>query len=204
MSTGHKLCVVDDDENVRLSLRALLESAEYAVEDFDSALRYLASASLARCDCLIVDVRMPEMNGLELQEELSRRGFGFPVVVITGHGDVSLAVRAMKGGALDFIEKPFDEEILLAAIRRALEVGKRARDEAAEARAAKDLLALLTPRERHVLDQLVAGRSNKVAAYELGISPRTIEIHRARIMDKMHVRSLSEVVRIALAAARTA
>ncbi|HTQ15508.1 MAG TPA: response regulator [Rhizomicrobium sp.] len=202
MSDAQLVCVVDDDESVRLSLRALLEASAYTVNDFDSALRFLASDALGRCDCLVVDVRMPEMNGLALQEELNRRGRVFPVIVITGHGDVPLAVRAMKAGALDFIEKPFDGEVMLASVGRALEVSRATRDEAAEARAAKDLLDLLTPRERNVLEQLVAGRSNKVAAYELGISPRTVEIHRARIMDKFNVRSLSEVVRIALTATR--
>jgi two-component system response regulator FixJ len=147
---------------------------------------------------------MPEMDGLELQEELARRAIIIPVIIMTGHGDVPLAVRAMKAGALDFLEKPFEEEAMLGSIRRALDLGRQKHDQIAEARAAQDLLALLTPRERHVLDQLVAGRSNKVAAYELGISPRTIEIHRARIMDKMNARSLSDLVRTALAAARTA
>ncbi|MGH6873357.1 MAG: response regulator transcription factor [Rhizomicrobium sp.] len=204
MTQTQLICVVDDDESVRGSLRALLESGGLAVLDFVSARQFLAATALERCECLVVDIRMPEMNGLELQEELIRRGHGFPVVVITGHGDVPLAVRAMKAGALDFIEKPFDADTMLASVRRALETGRTRRDEEAEARAAKDLLALLTPRERHVLEQLVAGRSNKVAAYELGISPRTIEIHRARIMEKMKVRSLSEVVRIALTATRLA
>jgi len=147
---------------------------------------------------------MPEMDGLELQEELARRGIIIPVIIMTGHGDVPLAVRAMKAGALDFLEKPFEEEAMLGSVRRALDLGRQKHDQMAEARAAQDLLALLTPRERHVLDQLVAGRSNKVAAYELGISPRTIEIHRARIMDKMNARSLSDLVRTALAAARLA
>jgi two-component system response regulator FixJ len=146
---------------------------------------------------------MPEMDGLTLQEEVVKQKRGLPVVIITGHGDVPLAVRAMKAGAVDFIEKPFDDEMLLSSISRALEIGNKTRSEAAEASAAERLLALLTPRERTVLDQLVVGRSNKVAAHELGISPRTIEIHRAHIMDKMNARSLSDLVRISLAAGRS-
>ncbi len=144
---------------------------------------------------------MPEMDGLELQEEIDRRGIEIPVIIMTGHGDVPLAVRAMKAGAVDPIEKPFDAQLLHGdGVARALDVGESRRGKAAEIKVAQDLIALLTPRERHVLDQLVAGRSNKIAAFELGISPRTIEIHRAHIMDKMHAKSLSDLVRIAIAA----
>jgi two-component system, LuxR family, response regulator FixJ len=203
MNAGALICVVDDDEGVRVSLQALLESSGYKVACFGSPLLYLDTDEAQRCDCLIVDVRMPEMNGLALQEEIVRRGHANATIIITGHGDVPLAVQAMKAGAFDFIEKPFDDEAMLAAVKKGLDAGKRARNEASEASAAKDLVALLTPRERQVLDQLVAGHPNKVAAYELGISSRTVEIHRARIMEKMHVRSLSEVVRIALAAQRS-
>lgn len=203
MTTKDVIFVIDDDPAVRASLRALLESAGLAVKDYASATAFLAERQPLR-GCVLSDVRMPEMDGLELQEEIARRHIGIPVVIMTGHADVSLAVRAMKAGALDFIQKPFDDEALLASIHRAMELGRQKHDQLAEARAAQELLALLTPRERHVLDQLVAGRSNKVAAYELGISPRTIEIHRARIMDKMHARSLSDLVRTALAAARLA
>lgn len=140
------------------------------------------------------------MTGLELQEELVRRAIVMPVIVITGHGDVPLAVRAMKAGAVDFIEKPFDDDQILGSIRRACKLGQRNRSQVADEKAAKDILSKLTPRERAVLDCLVKGRSNKVAAYELGISPRTIEIHRAHIMGKMKARSLSDLVRTALAA----
>jgi two-component system response regulator FixJ len=140
------------------------------------------------------------MDGLELHEELIRRGIDLAVIIMTGHGDVPLAVRTMKAGALDFIEKPFDDEVMLRSVRRALEISRQSRDRRAEAKAAQELLALLTPRELNVLEQLVAGRSNKLAAYELGISPRTVEIHRARIMGKMNARNLSDLVRIALAA----
>jgi two-component system response regulator FixJ len=191
--------VVDDDADVRDSLRILLESAGFAVRDYGMAKHFLADGPFGGA-CLVADIRMPEMDGLELQEELVRRKISLPVIVITGHGDVPLAVRAMKAGAIDFIEKPFDDENLLTSIRRAIEIGQQVRTREAEAAAAEKLLTLLTPRERDVLDQLVVGRSNKVAAYELGISPRTVEIHRAHIMDKMNARSLSDLVRISLAA----
>ncbi|HEX4301588.1 MAG TPA: response regulator FixJ [Rhizomicrobium sp.] len=199
MNARSEVLVVDDDAAVRDSIRVLLEDAGYAVKDYDSATAFLADPPSSD-SCMIVDIRMPEIDGLELQEEIVRRGLHLPVIVMTGHGDVPLAVRAMKAGAIDFIEKPFDAEILLKAVARALHAGESQRSKSAEIKAAQDLIALLTPRERHVLDQLVAGRSNKIAAFELGISPRTIEIHRAHIMDKMHARSLSDLVRIAIAA----
>jgi len=135
-----------------------------------------------------------------LQEEVTRRQIALPVIIITGHGDVPLAVQAMKAGAIDFLEKPFDDEMILASVRRAMEIGSRARGRAAETRAAQGLLSALTPRERGVLDMLVQGRSNKVVAHELGISPRTVEIHRAHIMNKMEASSLSDLVRLVLAA----
>ncbi len=143
---------------------------------------------------------MPDMSGLELQEEIVRRKIILPVIIITGHGDVNLAVQAMKAGAIDFIEKPFDAEQLLTSIQRALAVGRTTRNEAAEVAEAERLLGLLTPRERKVLDQIVSGHSNKVAAYELGISPRTIEVHRAHIMHKVSARGLSDLVRISVVA----
>jgi two-component system response regulator FixJ len=200
MSSELKIFIVDDDPGVRRSLRALLESANFQVHDFPSAKAFLAG-DIKSGGCLIADIRMPEMSGLELQEDLIRRGIEMPVIIITGHGDVPLAVRAMRAGAIDFIEKPFDDELLLASLRKALDVGRRQRDRTAEAQQALELISQLTPRERQVLEQLVAGRSNKLAAYELSISPRTIEIHRARIMDKLNARSLSDLVRTALAAA---
>jgi len=201
MTSEALIFVVDDDLGARDSTRTLLESAGFKIEDYRSARAFL-SGDFSKGDCLIADIRMPEMDGLELQKELVRLGSNLPVIIMTGHGDVPLAVRAMKAGALDFIEKPFDDETMIASVRRALEFGQRSRNKAAEAKAAQDLLSLLTPRERNVLERLVAGRSNKVAAYELGISPRTIEIHRARIMDKMRARSLSDLVRVALTAAQ--
>jgi two-component system response regulator FixJ len=143
---------------------------------------------------------MPDMDGLQLQEELVKRQIGIPVIVVTGHGDVALAVRAMKAGAIDFIEKPFDGEFMLDSVRRAIALSRQARSEAAVAQAAESRVGLLTAREKQVLEQLVAGRSNKIIAYELDISPRTVEIHRAHLMEKMQAKSLSEVIRMALAA----
>lgn len=191
--------VVEDDASVRESLRALLESADYKVIDFASALEFVA-ADERQGSCVIADVRMPGMNGLELQEELVKRGSKLPVIIITGHGDVSMAVRAMKAGAIDFLEKPFDDEVMLDCVRRALGVMDKKRDLMKEAQDANEQISRLTPRELEVLEQLVAGRSNKLVARELAISPRTVEIHRARIMDKLKARGLSDLVRTAIAA----
>jgi two-component system response regulator FixJ len=192
--------LVDDDPDVRDSLKVLLEATGLKVRDFDSAKAVLALPELAQMGCLIADIRMPDMDGLALQEELTRRKVGIPVIVITGHGDVPLAVRAMKAGAVDFIEKPFDDALILASIGKALTQSRESRNQAALASAAEGKLSLLTARERQVLEQLVSGRSNKIIAYELDISPRTVEIHRAHLMEKMEAQSLSDLVRTALTA----
>ena len=191
--------VVDDDAAIRDSLRMMLETAGFAVRDFASAQSFLVDSGL-QGGCLVVDIRMPGMGGLELQEELVRRKANIPVIVMTGHADVPLAVRAMRAGAIDFVEKPFDQDRMLQSVSDALAAGERAQSRAAEAKEARDLLSLLTPREREILDQLVMGHANKVVAHQLGISPRTVEIHRASIMEKLHARNLSNVVRTALAA----
>jgi two-component system response regulator FixJ len=192
--------IVDDDDAVRDSLSVLLESKAYTVRSFGSAPEFLAAAPSLPVGCLIADIRMPEMDGLELQQRLIERSLHFPMIVITGHGDVPLAVRAMKAGAIDFIEKPFASEAILDSLGAALSrlAAPNERDPAAVAAAAK--LALLSPREREVLEGLLAGLPNKSIAYDLAISPRTIEIHRARVMDKMGARSLSELIRLTLAA----
>ena len=192
--------IVDDDPDVRDSLRALLESSGFTVREHDSAKAVLSDPALGSALCLIADIRMPEMDGLQLQEELNRRKSVLPVIVVTGHGDVPLAVRAMKAGATDFLEKPFDEELLLAAVQRARAAADQARMQSQTGETAARLIGQLTPRELDVLKHLVAGRSNKVIAYELSISPRTVEIHRAHLMDKMEARSLSDLIRMALAA----
>jgi two-component system response regulator FixJ len=201
MTEQQRVFIVDDDAVVRDSIGILLQSAGFEVRSYASARQFLAD-DVAKVGCLIADVRMPDMSGLELQEELAARRIDLPVIIITGHGEVPLAVRAMKAGAIDFIEKPFDESQILDSLRRALETGSRNRSRAAEVSMAQKMLALLTPRELAVLDKLVKGRSNKVAAFELGISPRTIEIHRAHVMDKLKAANLSDLVRVALAAGR--
>lgn len=192
---GMVVHIVDDDEAVRRSLALLLVSFGLEAEMHASA-----EAVLARLGSLVIDIRMPGMDGLELQAELVRLGCKLPVVVVTGHADVGLAVRAMKAGALDFIEKPYSEDDVLKAIRGALIRTGDVRQSDATTQAAQTRIAALTPRERDVLQRLVVGRPNKVIAHELGISPRTVEIHRANLMEKLGCRSLAEAVRTAITA----
>jgi two-component system response regulator FixJ len=190
--------VIDDDADVRHSLAFLLTASGFAVRVHESAVAFLEVMPEAGKGCVVTDIRMPQMNGLELQRRLGELKAGLPVIVMTGHGDVPLAVEAMKAGAVDFIEKPFDDEILLSAIRAAL--ARRARESARDARAMEiqGRIKRLSEREREVLDRLVAGKANKVIAHELGISPRTVEVYRANVMTKMQADSLSELVRMAL------
>ncbi len=190
--------VIDDDVAVRQSLAFLLSTAGFAVRVHDSATAFLDALPATQAGCIVTDIRMPEMDGLELQRRLRAGKVAVPVIVITGHGDVALAVEAMKAGAADFIEKPFDDEVLIGAIRSAL--AHRTEDAKGEARAAeiRSRLALLTARERSVLDGLVAGKANKNIAHDLGISPRTVEVYRANVMTKMQADSLSDLVRMVL------
>ena len=192
--------VVDDDEAVRRSLALLLTSFGLTAETHDSAESLLARLDTLAPGCLVVDVRMPGMDGLDLQLALQERGCNYPVLVVTGHADVGLAVRAMKAGALDFIEKPYSDAELLASVRSALARVADTRHSGMIVEAARARIAVLTPRERDVLMRLVEGRPNKVIAHELGISPRTVEIHRANMMEKLACRSLAEAVRLAIAA----
>jgi two-component system, LuxR family, response regulator FixJ len=192
--------VIDDDEAVRDSLAFLLETADLAVRTYESAVQFLDQLADAEAGCIITDVRMPEMTGLELIRELNRRGAALPVIVITGHGDVPLAVEAMRGGVVDFIEKPFSDEVILAALHAALDRSRDRSHQAAERVVIVERLASLSMRERQVLGGLVAGQANKVVALALGISPRTVEVYRANLMTKMHASSLSELVRLALLA----
>ena len=199
MRAMNSVHVVDDDAAVCDSLRVLLASAGFPVQTYDSAVAFLATAA-GRAGCVLTDVRMPEMDGLELQQRLSQRKIHLPVIVMTGQGDIPLAVRAMKAGAVDFLEKPFDDAALLDAVRRALaESNRREESESASAETSRRLAAL-TPREREVLDLLVVGLSNKAIAIKLGASPRTVEVHRARVFEKLSARSLPDLVRLVLAA----
>lgn len=192
--------IADDDAAVRDSLQVLLETAGYRVRSFAGGGDLLAALRPEDDGCVIIDVRMPGIGGLEVQERLGAAHFPLPVIVITGHGDVPIAVRAMKAGAVDFVEKPFAEAAILGAVERALEIRRqRARTEI-ETAEAEARLAPLSERERDVLKLLVAGKPNKVIAYELAISPRTVEIHRSRVMAKTRARSLSELVLLAAAA----
>lgn len=194
MADGALIVVIDDHESVRSSLRALLEASGLRVKDYPSAPAYLEDNGGG--DCLLVDVRMPYMTGLELQHELVKRNSIVPVIVVTGHGDVPLAVTAMRAGAFDFLEKPFDDDVLLDSIHRALAEGRKVRNSQHESKAAAALIAALTSREHEVLDHLVLGKSNKLIAHELGISPRTVETHRARLQEKLKARGLSDLVRL--------
>ena len=192
--------VIDDDEASRQSLAFLLQAAEFEVRTHASAAVFLDLAPKLEWSCVITDVRMPGMSGIELLRRLKELDIKIPVIIITGHGDVPLAVEAMKIGALDFLEKPFDDDVLLASVRTALAQRDGDKRRHGERAAIESRLATLSNRERDVLSGLVAGRANKQIAYDLGISPRTVEIYRANLMNKMQAGSLSELVRMALIA----
>jgi two-component system response regulator FixJ len=190
--------VIDDDIAVRDSLAFLLETDGLSVRTYDSAEAFLEAVDGIQGGCVITDVRMPGMSGIDLVRRLRELGVELPVAVITGHADVPMAVEAMKAGVIDFIEKPFDDEVLLTVIRRAMEEGSRAEEREAERAEVVRRLQSLTGREREVFDRLVQGAANKVIAIDLGISPRTVEIYRANVMSKMAARNLSELVRTGL------
>jgi len=190
--------IVDDDEAVRQSLAFLLSTAGTPVRVYESATSFLEALPSLQPGCLITDVRMPDMTGIELLQKLKSKSVGLPVIVITGHGDIPLAVEAMKSGAIDFIEKPFAEEAILKAVRAAEDrtrgKGSQVEDEAV----VTGRLASLSERERQVLDGLMAGNANKTIAHDLGISPRTVEVYRANVMSKMQAKSLSQLIRMTL------
>jgi two-component system response regulator FixJ len=200
MSEERLVHLVDDDEAIRRSAGFMLKTSGFRVRTFESGNELLKNASSLDPGCILLDIRMPGMDGLEVQAALKERGIGLPVIIMTGHGDVTLAVQAMKAGAVDFIEKPFEKAVLLGAIDQAFERLKRSAAAKERAKEARVRLQALTPREREVLDGLAQGLPNKTIAYDLGISPRTVEIHRANLMGKLEVRSLSEALRIAFAA----
>jgi two-component system response regulator FixJ len=192
--------VVDDDVAVRQSLSFLLASDGLPVRLHESASAFLDIVREAPAGCILTDVRMPGIDGIAFLRHLKERGIALPVIVMTGHADVPLAVEAMKEGAIDFIEKPFDDDLLLAAIRTALKRQERSAERDAQRNEVRARLDTLSERERQVLEGLVAGKANKVIAYDLTISPRTVEIYRANVMAKMQAGSLSELVRMALLA----
>jgi two-component system response regulator FixJ len=200
MSAESVVHVIDDDDAVRDSLEFLLRSADIEVVTHPSALAFLEALPGTSVGCIVTDVRMPDLDGIELLRRVRSGGNSVPVIVMTGHGDISMAVEAMKIGAADFLEKPFDDESLLSAVRAALATQDAADKEDAERAALSKRLDMLSARERQVLEGLVAGSQNKVIAYELGISPRTVEIYRANVMTKMQADSLSQLVRMALSA----
>jgi two-component system, LuxR family, response regulator FixJ len=190
--------LIDDDEALRDSLAFLLRAAQIEVRTYASAVAFLDALPDARASCVITDVRMPGMSGIDLLRRLQELKIGMPVIVITGHGDVPLAVEAMKIGALDFLEKPFDDDVLLTSVRSALSRRDGETKRHTERAEIDSKLAALSNRERDMLGGLVAGRANKQIAYDLGISPRTVEIYRANLMNKMQAGSLSDLVRMAL------
>ena len=202
MLTDPVVHVVDDDSAMRDSLSFLLETTDIAARTYESALALLNRADRLEPGCILTDVRMPEMNGLEMVRRLSELGVRHPVIVMTGHADVPLAIEAMRAGVKDFIEKPFDDEALLSSIRSALAEGVEALEQAGQGADLRARLETLSPRERQVLDGLVAGQANKVIAFDLGLSPRTVEVYRANLMTKMQAQSLSELVRMSMIAQR--
>jgi two-component system response regulator FixJ len=204
VNTQRLVYVIDDDEAARHSLRFLIECAGYAVRDHDSALSFLTSLTdngLPEPGCIVTDVRMPQMTGVELIERLIALGIRDPMIVITGHADVPMAIQAMKAGVTDFIEKPFADDTILSAIAAAFAKQDAADGADQERREIKDRIDALSGREREVLAALIEGKPNKVIAYDLGISARTVEVYRANVMTKMRVRSLSELVRLTLSIA---
>lgn len=195
--TEHDLvCVVDDDEMVRMSVGMLIETLGVRAKSYASCVQLMEDeASLQLAGCLVLDVRMPGISGLEMQERLEALRVDAPIIFISGHGDVPMVVRAMRGGALDFLQKPFDEQVLLDRVQQAIEISAKRRRERVRRATVEARLATLTPRENDVLKGITGGRQNKLIAEDLGISMKTVEQHRARIMEKMHAASLADLVR---------
>lgn len=200
MANTRLVHIVDDEDAIRRSAGFMLKTSGFAVETWPSGTAFLKQSRQVEPGCILLDVRMPEMDGLEVQRELVAHGITMPVVILTGHADVSIAIAAMKAGAVDFIEKPFEKSVLLAALEVAFARIEHADGQIARGEDAAVRIAALTPRERDVLAGLAKGLPNKTIAYELDISPRTVEVHRANLMTKLRVRSLSDALRIAFAA----
>ena len=200
MTASRVVHVVDDDEAIRRSVSFLLRTSGYIAVTYATGAAFLAAVAAAEFGCVLLDVRMPDIDGLEVQRRLAERGIAMPVVVLTGHGDLSVGIRAMKAGAVDFLQKPFEKAILLDAILAAFNRLDDAAGRAADAETAICVVAGLTTRERTVLGAMASGLPNKTIAFDLGISARTVEVHRANVMTKLGVRSLSGALRIAFAA----
>ena len=200
MSADPVVHVIDDDEAVRRSLDFLLQSARFKTLTYETALAFLNALPDIPSGCIVTDVKMPEMSGVELLRHLRKKNLRMPVIIITGHADVPMAVDAMKSGASDFLEKPFDDEVLLSAVRAALASAENVKERENEKVELQRRFETLSKREREVLEGLVAGKPNKTIAYDLGISPRTVEIYRANVMTKMRAVSLSELVRMTMIA----
>ena len=190
--------VVDDDPAIRFAMQALLESVDLEHEILSSGDEFLEHVSAERAGCLVLDIRMPGLGGLELQEEMKKRGYALPIIFVTGHGDVPMAVDAMQKGAVDFVQKPFRDQDLLDRIHKALDTDRERREQREQHDVVAERIGRLTNREKEVFDLVVTGKPNKVIAYELGVSQRTVEIHRARVMEKMQARSLADLVKMHL------
>ena len=203
MSADLKVYVVDDHEAVRDSLQALLVSVGWDARTFASGDEFLSAFDPSDQGCLLLDLRLPDINGIDLQKRLTKQGSKLRTIMISGHGDVPMAVMAMKAGAVDFIEKPYTDEVILKCVEQNLAQSRHATETAATAEEILGRIEQLTPREREVLEALLNGHANKIIAYQLGISPRTVEIHRARVMTKMEAKSLPHLIRMALTAGVT-
>jgi len=202
-ATKPMVFIVDDDDGVRRAMSALMESVGYAHTAYPSAAEFLRHYNASQTGCLVLDIRMPEMSGLELQQELNKRGHRIPVIFVTGHGDVPMAVEAMKKGAFDFVQKPFRDQDLLDRVNHALQQDGSLRQETADKDEVLQRWNTLTQREKEVMALIVEGKANKVVAQDLDLSERTVEIHRARVMEKMQVRSVAQLVRLSMLISQT-
>ncbi len=193
MNNSSTVFIVDDDDDFRDSLTWLLDSSRYQIRSFSGGEKFLNEYQ-GEAGCLLLDIRMPDINGLALQQEINDRGYRIPIIIITGHGDIPMAVTAIKNGALDFIEKPFDDQVLLEHVNRALNISAEWQAEAAIEKQVVGYWQTLSKREKQVMDLVVDGMANKLIAETLDISPKTVEVHRSRVMSKMHAKSLPELV----------